>query len=857
LFDWTIIEQNARKYTGDGLRCIAFPLGGIGTGTISLGGRGNLRDWEIFNRPAKGRNLPYTFFAIRCRRPGAPPIARVLERRLLPPYDSDFGLSTGLVSGLPRIAEAEFAGAYPIARIIFQDDALPVGVTLEAFNPLIPMNDLDSGIPAAVLCWSLRNAGPHPVEVSLCLSALNPCGLDGAEAPGNRRHPQLGRNLNTWAEGPAMRGLTMSSTKYTGGHAQAGDMAIAALADDVTHLTRWERAGWWDDVQSFWDAFTSAGRLPGGPVSEESPDGETDVGSIAVHMTIEPGGTADIPFIIAWRFPNLHNRWNNEEGVRGVPIGNWYASQWPDAWSAAQYVAHELPRLVKETQAYCDALFDSTVPAPILDAASANVSIMRTTTCLRTGDGRFNGFEGCGDSSGCCPMNCTHVWNYEQAVAFLFPELERTMRETDFLHNTRQNGDMAFRTLLPLKGQLWDYKPAADGQMGTILKVYREWLQSGDVEFLRRLWPSVSRALEFAWSPNGWDADRDGVMEGEQHNTYDIEFHGPNTMMTTLYLGALRACEEMARTLGETARADAYRAVYETGRKRAVDLLYNGSYFDQIVLEPGSNLAAGPLPVDGPAYPRYQHGAGCLSDQMLGQWFARVVGLGDILPPDTVRTTLRAIYDANFRRDLSGHHSVQRVYAVNDESGLLLCTWPRGGRPAYPFPYADEVWTGIEYQVAAHMIYEGLVDDGVEVAAAVRSRHDGAKRNPWNEFECGHHYARAMASWSLLLAFSGYRYNAAEGALGFDPATGGGEFRCFFTAGSAWGTVALGASGGATVRVLWGEVTLRRLALPRLAGRDVSAALDGRPVAVAVENDELVFGDTVRLTAGVALTVAY
>ncbi len=859
MFSWARIEPMTRQFTGDGLRKIAFPLGAIGTGTVSLGGRGNLCDWEVYNRPAKGRNLPYTFFAIWAREDGARPVARVLERRILPPYEAGFGLPTGLVSGLPRLDEAVFTGAYPIARVEFADEALPVALTLEAFNPFIPMDDKDSGIPCAVFAWSVTNAGRRPVDLTICFSMLNACGLDGLEAPGNRHHAQLGRNVNRWVESGGVRGISMSCEKYGPDHIQHGTLAMATTHEAVTYLTRWERAGWWDDVQSFWDDFAGDGRLPNGPEPEPSPDGESDVGSLGVVLRLEPGQSAEAPFILAWRFPNLHNHWNDEASVRGARLGNWYCTQWSDAWQVAEYVAAEMPRLVRTTQTFADDMFDSTLPVEVLDAASANMSTIRTTTCLRTEDGRFHGFEGCGDTRGCCPMNCTHVWNYEQAVAFLFPALERTMRETDFGHNTRPSGDMAFRTLLPLKGELWAFKPAADGQMGTIMKAYREWLQCGDRRFLERVWPGVRRAMEFAWSPGGWDADQDGVMEGEQHNTYDIEFHGPNTMMGTLYLGALRACEEMARAVGSDDLADRCRSMYEKGRIRHVELLWNGEFFEQIVLKPGTALSAGGLADGSPDYPRYQHGRGCLSDHLLGAWFARVVGLGDVLPADELRKAVKAIHARNFRSDLREHHSVQRVYGINDEAGLLLCTWPNGGRPAYPFPYADEIWTGIEYQVAAHLLYEGWVDEGLEIVRAVRDRHNGAKRNPWNEPECGHHYARAMSSWSLLLALSGYHYNAAEGLLQFAPLISDEPFRSLFTAGSAWGVVEIQPTDSCTrtqLRVDWGGFRLRTLHIPLRGTESPGVAVDGQPVAARLSDGAVVLDAPILLDAGATLTVA-
>ncbi len=855
-----------RSFAGDSLREVAFPLGGIGTGTVSLGGRGNLRDWEIFNRPAKGKNLPYTFFSIWAKPADGAPVARVLERRLLPPFGGGSGPSTAFVSGLPRLREARFSGGYPLAWIDFEDDALPLEMRLNAFNPFVPMNDLDSGIPCAIFEWDVRNPGSVNIEATIAFSLFNACGYDGMAGLYNRRHDLFGQNLNEFIRDGALSGIRMGSAKYAADHAQFGTLAMATPMPNVTWATRWERAGWWDDVQSFWDDFREDGMLSNGPDADPTPDGQTDVGSLGVRVTVRPGQTVRIPFVMTWHFPGLTNYWNDEAAVKGKRLGTWYGSQWPDAWAVARYVGDNLDRLREETHTFFRAFHESTLPGEVLDAASANASTIRTTTCLRTADGRFHAFEGCGDNGGCCPMNCTHVWNYEQALAFLFPALERSVRYTDFQHNTRGDGYMAFRTLLPLVGELWAFKPAADGQMGTVMKVYREWLNHGDRQFLEDMWPGVVKALEHAWRPGSWDADRDGVMEGEQHNTYDIEFYGPNTMMGTFYLGALRAAEEMAKALGHADKAAEYRAVFEKGSAKTAGLLWNGEYFKQIVEVHGAQAGDGVvegLPgslQEGETEPRYQYGEGCLADHMLGQWFARVVGLGDLLPVDKVKSAVGAIFRHNFRHDLSDHHSVQRVYAVNDEAGLLLCSWPNGGRPAYPFPYADEVWTGIEYQVAAHLMYEGLLDEGLAIVKAIRSRHAGFNRNPWNEFECGHHYARAMASWSLITALSGALYDAADQCLGFAPRLCQDEFRSFFTAGTAWGSFAQTRGVDcyeAELGVRWGEVTLRALRLPIGPVGHVTVELDGTRVAATVLADEVRFGSPLALKAGQTVRVTF
>jgi len=815
-------SARARHYTGRSLREVAFPLGGIGTGTVSLGGRGQLRDWEIFNRPAKGRDLPLCFFAVWARPEGGEPVARVLERRLLPPFVADRGLSPWAVAALPRLEEATFVGTYPTASVRFHDRVLPVAVELEAFTPFAPPDARVSGLPVAVFRWRLANPSDRPVDVTLAYTQLNPVGYDGLEIlRRGRRHPMFGGNVNQWTDEGPIRGLRMSRPGLDGGHPGAGTVAVATTWRGVTFAERWERAGWFDDIQAFWDDFRADGRLPERAEGAPSPAGQTDAGTLGLVARIRPGETVELPIVLAWHFPNLVNYWGPPEtlpgqSVVGQRMTNWFATQWPDAWAAARETLTGLDELAARTERFRDALFTATLPDEVIDAVSSQMSIIRTTTCLRTADGRFHAFEGCDDTEGCCPMNCTHVWNYAQALAFLFPELERSVRLTDYQYNTLPDGEQKFRTMLPLQaGVVWNYVAAADGQMGTLMKLYREWLVSGDDAYLRSLWPQAKKTLAFAWRL--WDPDRDGVMEGEQHNTYDIEFYGPNTMCGSLYLGALRAAEEMARHLGDP-DADEYARIYASGRARYDRELWSGEYYVQHVRMPGAaEVQKGRYPQRHPPAihpgedtPRYQYGPGCLADQLLGQWFAHVVGLGHLLPEDHVRTAARSIFKYNFRRSLEAHESCQRAYAVDDEACLLQCTWPHGGRPRYPFPYADECWTGSEYAVAGLLFYEGEVDAGLEIVRAVRDRHDGIRRNPWDEFECGHHYARALSSWTLLLALSGMQYSAPAGRLRFAPRVSAGAFRSLFSVGTAWGVVDIG-TGGTTLTVEAGRLQLRRL----------------------------------------------
>ncbi|MGQ9854222.1 MAG: GH116 family glycosyl-hydrolase [Candidatus Oleimicrobiaceae bacterium] len=847
-----------RTFTGPALAQIAFPLGGVGTGTVSLGGRGELRDWEIFNRPATGFTLPFTFFAIWAKQGQAPAVAKILERRLLPPYTGAFGLPQNQLAGLPRLEEATFRGEYPFAWIDFRDAELPVQVALEAWNPFIPHQPEESGLPLVMLTWKVTNQTQEPVRVAVAASLFNPVGTDGRDLGS----AVLGGNVNEYVDSGTLRGLLLSKPDLPTDDLRYGSMALATPWPEPEVQTHWYRGGWWDQAHIFWEDFADDGRLQHVSARDPSPPGRSDVGSLVLFAEVAPGQSVALPFIIAWYFPNRENYWNSEPAFRHKRMRNHYANRFANAWEVAQYAEDHRQKLEEQTRAFHDALFGSTLPGYVLDAVSSQASIIRTNTCLWLEDGSFFAFEGCGDASGCCPLNCTHVWNYEQALAFLFPSLERFMRRIDFLHNTLPNGYMTFRTLIPLTGQWWQFKACADGQMGTIVRAYREWKLSGDNAFLRELWPKIKAALEFAWKgcgsppPEGfawtaeqlrrpWDEDMDGVMEGEQHNTYDIEFYGPNTMTGSLYLAALEAAAEMAKAMGEHKSARVYRRLFAQGQAAYDALLWNGHYYrQQVVVAEGLQVPEGlrmPPRAGESAQmaPKYQYGEGCLSDQLLGQYLAHVAGLGHVLPAEHVKTALKSIFDYNWRRPLGDFANVQRVYALNDEAGLLLCSWPFGNRPLLPFVYSDEVWTGIEYQVAATLIYNGWVDEGLAIVKGARDRYDGVRRNPWDEIECGHHYARAMASWALLLALSGFSFDGVVGHMCFAPAINQEDFSCFWSTGSAWGTFSQ-RSGIATVQVLHGSLALTQLSLAPadfFAAR-ATAYVDGAPFSARAQRRE-------------------
>lgn len=789
---WPVLKT----YDADHLAKIALPLGGIGTGTVSLGGRGDLRDWELTNTPHKGF-VPGDGFHARpsallwCRVGHQPPVLRLLEGPLTAAEYQGARGSEAPSHGLPRFAQATFAAAYPLGQVRLADSAVPLKVTVRAFNPLVPGDVAASSWPLASLAYRLENRSRETVTAAVCLSLPNFIGGSAGETV-----PPKG-NYNRYRVGEHAHGVFLASRGVPRYHSGWGTLALTTTARvGVSYRTGWADRSWGDSLLEFWDDFTADGVLENHPTKAAVP-----VASLAVKVTLRPGDTCEIPFLLTWHFPNRLS-WhakdampcNAEEDGCAVPpenlVGNYYTTQFRDAWDVAQQAWRELPGLEQRTVAFVRALTKSDAPLPIKEAALFNLSTLRSQTCFRTADGRFYGWEGCDDRAGCCHGSCTHVWNYEQGLGFTFGELSRSLAEVAFAYGTDDRGKMRFRIDLPLDRPPKSFAAAADGQMGAIMRFYRDWQLSGDEAFLKTHWPKVRKALEFCWLPKGWDANQDGVMEGCQHNTMDVEYYGPNPQMGTWYLGALRACEEMARYLGESEFASKCRKLFKSGSQWIDANLFNGEYYEHHVVPPmkAENVAKELISGMGARNlrdPELQLGSGCLVDQLVGQYFADACGLGYLLKPAHIRQTLRSIKRYNWRKEFYTHFNHLRSFVLGDESALLMATYPRGRRPARPFPYYNEVMTGFEYTAAAHMLREGLTDDGLECIAAIRDRYDGKKRSPFDEAECGHHYARGLASWATYLFWTGFQYSSVTGTMSFFAAPK--AVKWFWSTGSAWG----------------------------------------------------------------------
>lgn len=773
-----------------------FPLGGIGTGSIGLAGNGELIDWEIFNRPNKNTRNGYSHFAIRAR-VGDQTYVKVLQgdthENLSGSYDGSmfhrgfgFGVSINSMAGLPHFHNHRFEGNFPLANLELTDEDFPGNVYLTAFNPMIPHDSYNSSLPAALFEWEIKNTTDEIMEIALAFSVCNP-----SDASENRAVQGVKEGHGLWLVD------AQNSPKEIG----YKDLCILTDASEYAVQEYWYRGGWQDARTMFWNNFFESERMPKRCYEEPAPQ---DHGSVVSYIKIAPQCKGKIRFVLAWNVPNQYNYWRpyKDENGKDIIWKNYYATQFENSCQTAEYVLQRFSKLKEQSELFARAMRESTLPEVVYDAVSANLSVLKTATVLRLEDGSLWGWEGCNERIGSCEGSCQHVWNYAYALPYLFPDLERSLRENTIKYALKKTGATTFRVPLPLGRKLDDFRPCVDGQMGEVFKCYREWKLSGDNEWLQDVAPAVFKMLEYAYSPENpdcWDADEDGVLEGRQHHTLDMELFGPNSWLQGFYLLALDCGARIAEEVQEQERAAKYRTLYENGRQWMNENLFNGKYFCQKIDLSDKEIitrfdAEKDYWNDEAKEIKYQVADGCIIDQMLADWHAGMIGLPTVFDNDKKMIALRSLYENNYVPSMRNITNLWRNFAINDEGGTIICSYPNGvKKQAIQIPYCEEVMTGFEYALAGLMLQNGFITEGETMIRAIRDRYDGEKRNPWNEIECGSNYARSMASFALLPIYSGFSFDMTEYFLGFTPLYGGGKY--LWSVADSWGTVEINEAG--------------------------------------------------------------
>ena len=759
LFDRKLIKKNTTKYTNKHTE-FNFPLGGIGTGCVSVDSRGAFTDWEIFNNPNKGKRLPYSFFCIATKFGDEERKINILEGSLNKPYNVNFpdGYPRNLLAGVPRFDRTVATGKGGILEIEFFKKTLPLKIKLTAFSPLIPGDEDNSGIPAISFRYAVENTSGKDCEVTVCYSQTNFTSFNGLN---QFNELMINKPLTNVAfKEKGLSGIFMSSEEDRNCE-YYGDMSIGTTHPHPSIKPRWNKGGWNDTCQSFFNDILDDGLLDSACTRVKNEDAPlefispTETGSIAIKETLKPGEEKVFDFILSWSFPNRAKSWKGHicpaRDYCGEVVKNYYAYRFKDSKQSMIYLSKKHRFLYRGSKYFADALYTSNVGKNIIESINTTLAVLRSPTCFRinkTGD--FLSWEGCFLDRGSCEGNCTHVWNYAQTHQYLFPRLEQSFLRTSFLQETDDEGYMAFRAMQILGDKKWEMLPALDGHFGMVSRLYRDYMFTGNDSCVKECLDKMIKVMEY--SLNNWDKDNDGVIDGKQHNTYDIEFFGYSSMINSLFYNALLSASNICASFHMDDLANKYLNIYKNGSVKMDAMLFNGEYYVQGI----NNIDEH----------KYQYGSGVLSDQLFGQTLAHINGFNYLFKEEHVLKAMDSIMKNNYKDDMSEHLNIQRTYAINDDSGLILCSWPKGTiRPAFPFPYSDEVWTGIEYQVATELLYEQRDELANKIINSVLNRYNGYKRNPYNQIECGNHYTRSLASYGLLLGKLGLIYQMNENRI--------------------------------------------------------------------------------------------
>jgi uncharacterized protein (DUF608 family) len=824
-----LTERTFNKvYEGENLNRLAFPIGGIGAGMFCLEGNGAISHVSVRNHPEVFKE-PFMMAVLSIK--GLENGAKVLEGPV-PDWkvfgNPNTGNGAGEKSyGFPRFEKATFETKFPFGKIKLQDSDLPVDVSVTGWSPFIPTDEDNSSLPVGGIEYTFKNISGKTIEACFSYHTENFMRIETPSEWGGQYKP--GYSIAGIEHGFLLKQNCFPDKPY-----YKGDFAIVCDDPETIVDLCWFRGGWFDSRTVFWKDLSEF------TFSSDTTTLNSPGASLYVPFKLEPGEEKTVRLMMIWYVPHSNLRQGlgpvSDEQLKAdlakckpregccadlshIYYEPWYSGKFKNINEVTEFWKTNYSALREKSELFSNTFYNSSLPSEVIEAVAANLTILKSPTVLRQKDGKLWAWEGCHDNSGCCYGSCTHVWNYAQAIPNLFPRLERTLRETEFTVSQNEPGHQNFRTSLPIQPvETHHFHAAADGQLGGIMKIYRDWRISGNTGWMKALYPNVKQSIDYCIAT--WDPKHKGIVEEPHHNTYDIEFWGPDGMCTSFYLGALTAIIEMGEIAGDD--ISEYKSLLENGKTILENDLYNGEYFIQKIqvegLQAADPVAASKVGINmnySPEAiellqkegPKYQYGNGCLSDGILGAWIGKMAGITDFVEPEKVKSHLNSVYKYNLKTDLSDHVNPQRPsFGLGNDGGLLLCTWPKGDELTLPFVYSNEVWTGIEYQVASHLMSVGEVEKGLEIVREVRKRYDGKTRNPFNEYECGHWYARAMSSYGLLQGLTGVRYDAVEQILYVDSQVG--DFTSFISTESGFGTVEY-KNNKAELKVVFGKINVK------------------------------------------------
>lgn len=812
-------------YTGENLKAIQFPVGGIGSGCIQFDGRAVPRYWQIFNNMTHDF-VPNSFMAINID-------------------GNTKALQTKSVGVFNAMKSVSMNSEFPFINYKFKN-SLGMDIQLEIYNPFIPTNLKDSEIPVVFYKIKVKNNSKKTREVGVLASQQNAVGFSKVEkiregksfaerfensikrklVDGNKSELYV-KNKNQIIKEKNIVSLMMSSDfKLTDQH--YGEMALISLNNPKTRAT-----AEWETLSKLKKEFQSSKGITEVNTTSKSKLGETVSGALTSTIELQPGEEQEFKFALVWYFPNGLNgghmkNWDAWGKGKWIGEGNNYANHWKNFNSLVTYIKENHKKLENESRDFSKSFYQTNLPYWLVERLSNQLSILKSRTIFHDKNNYVGLWEGCGAGDGSCAGNCNHVWHYAQAHARLFPSLAQKIRSQSF-DAIKKDGQLPYRQP--------NGSAAFDGQLGEIIACYREFLIGGEKNWLNNYYPKIKAAMDYII--NKHDADKDGwLSDAKKHTTYDASMTGNPSVLSLLYLTALEATSKMAAELNHKFDTKYYSTIFEKGRQRQDQELWNGEYYNQ---KAGKEKAT-------------DYDNGCHSDQLLGQWWANQIGFEPIYSDFKMEMATKAILRYNFLPSLKNYTQKARKFAKDNEAGMVVTTWPHKDRPDYASGYSDEVWTSFEYTTASLLFNYGMTKDALKVMRSGFERYDGKLRsgyktdngwgnfgfsgNPFGDDECGQFYSRALANWSVLLAAQGYNYNAHHQAIAFNPKWQPNNHQSFFSGDKGWGVFSQKINENkktVSLKINYGNLNLKTISLNQSA-KSVQLTLNGKKVSSSSKN---------------------
>ncbi|WP_017446231.1 GH116 family glycosyl hydrolase [Gayadomonas joobiniege] len=822
------LYQRGKPLTVDAksVNYVGMPINGLGTGQVYLSADGQLWYWNLTAKKGNKNN---------------PKGAAYLEPYAVP-TDLEEGFALEVNDKVHPLSaqgfsQVQFTNQYPMGKVNYSDNNCPIDVELQAYTPFVPLNRDDSSYPVVIMRYNLTNRSDTTQTASV------------AGWIKNDKNAKTEDKINRLQSFSEMTSVECLSTK-----SDSNSIALALVGEpsaDFVNLNK-TSAGidgiFKSSAQETQKSIQQAGTKP-------------LYAALGKQISLKPGEQKTVIFAVAWRVPKLRYGTRFGHGDKATAPGEYhYATVFGSAAMAANQVAKKESKLFSLSQNWVDTWYDSSLPYWLLERSFIPIDCMQTQTAQRIyPEGESTDIYNLEEGVRCCPGNCTHVWNYAQGLARIFPQIERECRDRIEYGKgfNEDNGMVYFRYTMRdgAKGK----DDALDGTCGTIIRVLRESQMTTDYRFLQSIWPRVKLSMDFVIKE--WDPDEDGILAGAQHNTLDEPWHGRVPWLINVYHAALRAAAKMAEQMNEPQVAQRYQQIIAKGVPAMVSQLWREDFGYFVHIPPDDETK--------------MHGStnGCHIDQVLGESWLHEVGLPPILPNDKTKQALESLYKYNFSPDVGAFRDIMkegRWYAAPGEAGLVMCSFPNGkvepksGNKNYA-GYLNECMTGFEWQVAAHMLRLGMVEQGLTIGKAIYDRYAPERRNPYNEVECSDHYSRAMASYSAFLAVCGYQYDGPEASLTLKPILQPENFKAAFTTAEGWGQFRQSANTKqqtVEIELRYGQLELRHLRLGQLKQLDAKGAkvsINGRQFSANMKASdgfyELKFDQPLTVNNGQTLLV--